>query len=66
LRLQILRVEASNFEDCGNPTSRLRIHKPAIGAGGSALVFRGEYPGGEVAVKILRPEGFQGGRMLDG
>ena len=66
LRLQNLRVEASNFEDWGNPTSsRLRIHKPAIGAGGSALLFRGEYPGGEVAVKIPRPDRFQGGRMMN-
>ena len=59
LRLQNLRVEGSNFEDLGNPTSRPRIHKPAIGAGGSALVFTGEYPGGEVGVKIPRPEGFR-------
>ena len=34
---------------------RLKIHKPAIGTGGSALVV------GEVALKILRPEGYQGG-----
>ena len=32
----------------------LKIHKPAIGTGGSALVFRRHYSGGEVAVKIPR------------
>ena len=42
------------------------FHKPAIGAGGSALVFRAEYHGGQVAVKIPRPEGFQGGTATVG
>ena len=41
---------------------RLKIHKPAIGTGGSALVFRRHYSGGEVAVKIPRPEGYEGSR----
>ena len=47
-----------NFCWCWVP--RLKIHKPAIGTGGSALVFRGHYSSGEVAVKIPRPEGYEG------
>ena len=36
--------------------STLADYKPAIGTGGSAIVYRGDYSGGEVAVKIPRPE----------
>ena len=36
--------------------STLAHYKPAIGTGGSAIVYRGDYSGGEVAVKIPRPE----------
>ena len=45
----------------GNPTSRLRMWKAAIGTGGSAVVYRAEFHGRQVAVKVPRPEAFEGG-----
>ena len=35
--------------------------KAAIGTGGSAVVYRAEFHGRQVAVKVPRPEAFEGG-----